>query len=183
MFACRMFCLLKALTMAILIALESSSALIVPTSDVNPICKTTTETLIPYPTNCARYYNCSAPAIRRYYPGIEKNLQECDYPQLYNPDTHRCEHYSMVQCGSRFEPLDACEYDLFPCSRQCGPGCDFSYPSCRNFADGAHADKYKPDTSFYHVCFNQRLVFNGRCPSLTTGPVLFNATLRMCVAY
>ncbi|XP_048257775.1 uncharacterized protein LOC125383497 [Haliotis rufescens] len=50
--------------MVLLVALESLSALIAPTSDVNPICNTTTKTLIPHPTKCAQYYNCSAPAMK-----------------------------------------------------------------------------------------------------------------------
>ncbi|XP_067684500.1 uncharacterized protein [Haliotis asinina] len=152
-----------------------ASALISPKDDVNPICLTTTQTLIAHPTKCAQYYNCSAPAAKLNW---EKNLQECQPPQLYNPDTQRCEHYSMVQCGNRAEPLGKCEYTRYAClgGKDCGPPCYINSPSCRNRPDGLNAYPNRPGSGYYTVCVNQRLVYTGVCGDSK----IFNATLRAC---
>ncbi|XP_071083546.1 uncharacterized protein [Haliotis cracherodii] len=178
---CRVLCLL----MVLLAALESSSALIAPKSDVdvNPICKTTTETLIPHPTKCAQYYNCSAPGmiIDRYF-SLGQNLQECPFPELYNPETQRCEHFSMVTCGSRTEPLGKCEYDQDACfgGADCGIPCHVNNPTCRNRADGLNVYEWRLNSSYYVVCVNQRLVYTGVCPDFGTGMHIFDPKLRAC---
>ncbi|XP_048257683.1 uncharacterized protein LOC124146570 [Haliotis rufescens] len=171
---CQVLCLL----LVVMTALESSSALNAPTSDVNPICMTTTETLIPHPTKCAQYYDCSAPAAK---PSWEQNLQECTNPQLYNTETQRCEHYSMVQCGNRTEPLGICEYE-FPCfgGRYCGAPCHVYNPSCRNLSDGLNVYEYRLNSPYYVVCVNQRLVYTGECHDFGTGPPIFDAEMRAC---
>ncbi|XP_046572061.1 uncharacterized protein LOC124280210 [Haliotis rubra] len=177
---CRVLCLL----MALMVALDSSSAFILDGDDVNPICKTTTETLIAHPTQCAQYYNCSAPAMRVHRTTLEKNLQECDYPQLYNPATQRCEHYSTVSCGNRTEPLGKCEYARYTClgGRDCGAPCHINNPTCRNFADGLNVYEHRPNSPYYVECLNQRLVKTGVCPACAgTGAPIFDAQLRQCV--
>ncbi|XP_071083547.1 uncharacterized protein [Haliotis cracherodii] len=172
---CRVLCLL----MVLLAALESSSALIAPKSDVdvNPICKTTTETLMPHPTECAQYYNCSAPAMTIHGRPWEKNRQECPYPQLYNPETQRCEHYSMVTCGNRTEPLGKCEYARYAClgGKDCRQPCYIYSPSCRNRPDGLNPYANRPMSAHYVVCFNQRLVYTDVCNG-----TIFDAKLRAC---
>ncbi|XP_046555124.1 uncharacterized protein LOC124264427 isoform X1 [Haliotis rubra] len=168
---CRVLCLL----MALMVALESSSALISPKDDVNPICLTTTQTLIAHPTKCAQYYNCSSPAAKRTW---EKNLQECQPPQLYNPDTQQCEHYSMVTCGNRTEPLGKCDYARYAClgGKDCGPPCYIHTPSCRGRPNGLNAYPNRPGSGSYTVCVNQRLVYTGVCGDSK----IFDATLRSC---
>ncbi|XP_048257667.1 uncharacterized protein LOC124146566 isoform X2 [Haliotis rufescens] len=178
---CRVLCLL----MVLLIALESSSALIAPTSDVdvNPICKTTMETLIPHPTKCAQYYNCSAPGmIIHRYGFLGQNLQECPFPELYNPETQRCEHYCKVTCGNRTEPLGKCEYEQHACpgGKYCGIPCHVHNPTCRNLSDGLNVYEWRLNTPNYVVCVNQRLVYTGVCHDYGTGAPIFDAKLRAC---
>ncbi|XP_067685013.1 uncharacterized protein [Haliotis asinina] len=163
------------------ITMVMSSAVITPTSDMNPICSTTTETLIPHPTDCAQYYNCSAPAKTFYSYLREKNLQECPYPQLYNTDTRRCEHYSMVKCGNKFEPLGVCEYkNICYGGRYCWAPCHVYNPSCRNLSDGLNVYEYRIKSTYFVVCVNQRLVYKGQCPDLGKGRQRFDPTLRAC---
>ncbi|XP_071083544.1 uncharacterized protein [Haliotis cracherodii] len=165
--------------MLLMTALESSSAVNAPTSDVNPICMTTTETLIPSPTKCAQYYDCNTPAMEDSW---EQNLQECPYPQLYNPGTQRCEHYSMVTCGNRTEPLGKCEYDQHAClgGWDCGQPCHVNNPTCRNLADGLNVYEWRLNSPYYVVCVNQRLVYTGECHDFGTGAPIFDAELRAC---
>ncbi|XP_071083545.1 uncharacterized protein [Haliotis cracherodii] len=162
----------------LLTALESSSALIAP-SDVNPICMTTTETLIAHPTKCAQYYNCREAAMKHYW---EKNLQECPYLQLYNPGTQRCEHYTMVTCGSRTEPVWKCEYAQHACGdgMGCGTPCYVLNPSCKNLPDGLYANKWLTNSPLYIMCVNQRLIYTGMCPGYGTAAPAFDAVLRTC---
>ncbi|XP_048257678.1 uncharacterized protein LOC125383479 [Haliotis rufescens] len=177
---CRVLCLL----MVLLAALESSSALIAPTSnvDVNPICKTTTETLIPHPTECAQYYNCSAPGLKMQGYTLGQNQQECPFPELYNPDTQRCEHYSMVTCGSRREPLGRCEYEKGKCHEgmRCWIPCSVNYPTCRNLSDGPNVYEDRLNSTYYVVCVNQRLVYIGQCHYFGMGMPMFDPKLRAC---
>ncbi|XP_046555131.1 uncharacterized protein LOC124264429 [Haliotis rubra] len=146
------------------------------------VCTTTGKNLIAHPTKCAQYYNCSAPTVVRHRYSWEAHLQECNYPQLYNPDTQRCEHYSMVQCGNRSEPLGYCEYDWNRCagSRYCGPPCHVYNPTCRNLSDGLNVYEYRINSSYFVVCVNQRLVYTGQCPYLGPGTPRFDPKLRTC---
>ncbi|XP_071083543.1 uncharacterized protein [Haliotis cracherodii] len=177
---CQVLCLL----MVLLAALDSfpASAFILDSGDVNPICKTTTETLIPHPAMCAQYYNCSAPAMKIHRSTLEQNLQECPFPQLYNPETQRCEHYSMVTCGNRTEPLGKCEYAQHACAggRDCGPPCFINNPTCRNLADGLNVYEHRPNSRYYVECLNQRLLKTGVCPNCDAGSPIFDANLRAC---
>ncbi|XP_071083913.1 uncharacterized protein [Haliotis cracherodii] len=142
-------------------------------SAMNPICLTKRLPLIPHPTECAQYYNCTTPAMKHYW---EANLQECPYPQLYDPGTQRCEHYSKVQCGNRTEPLGKCEYLV---GRDSGTSCFANNPSCRNLPDGLNAYEHCPNSPKYAVCVNQRLVYTGVCYN-STGTPIFDAKLRSC---
>ncbi|XP_048257660.1 uncharacterized protein LOC124146557 [Haliotis rufescens] len=142
-------------------------------NDVNPICLTKRQPLIPHPTECAQYYNCTTPAMKHYW---EANLQECPYPQLYDPGTETCEHYTTVQCGNRTEPLGKCEYLV---GRDSGMACFANNPSCRNLPDGLNAYEHCPNSPKYIVCVSQRLVYTGVCNN-KTGTSIFDAKLRAC---
>ncbi|XP_046572060.1 uncharacterized protein LOC124280209 [Haliotis rubra] len=76
------------------------------------ICLPGSRALIPHPENCAQYYNCSDPKQRFRWP---EHLRECPYPQLYNVITKQCEHYSMVKCGDREQPISHCDYRANQC--------------------------------------------------------------------
>lgn len=59
---------------------------------------------LPNPKNCAQFYDCS---VRDSEYGLY--LKECQYPLLYEIETGTCQHYSKVNCGSRYEPVEPCK--------------------------------------------------------------------------
>jgi len=64
--------------------------------------------IIPHPTQCQQYYNCSL--VYENIPRLfEQHLMECTYPQLFNEDTKQCDHYEHVKCLKRNEPVDGCK--------------------------------------------------------------------------
>jgi hypothetical protein len=52
-----------------------------------PMCTTSTG-LVVKQDNCAQFYDCSKPVTE-----LGQYIQECPYPQLFNEDTHQCEHF------------------------------------------------------------------------------------------
>jgi hypothetical protein len=54
--------------------------------------------------NCARYYDCE----NKISEGKAK-LTECPFPLSFDAKSQRCDHFSMVQCGTRYEPKDVCK--------------------------------------------------------------------------
>ena len=68
-----------------------------------PMC-TTSIGLVVKQDNCAQFYDCSKPVTE-----LGQYIQECPYPQLFNEDTHQCEHFSQVDCRSRYQPKAPCK--------------------------------------------------------------------------
>jgi hypothetical protein len=58
--------------------------------------------------NCARYYDCENKISEE-----KAKLTECPFPLLFDIKSQRCDHFSMVQCGTRYEPKDACKLHKF----------------------------------------------------------------------
>ena len=67
--------------------------------------------------NCGQFYDCSS--RQATVDATNPHVVECKYPFLFNEDSKRCEHYSMVKCGSRKELLDGCKWYLSVCVK-CG---------------------------------------------------------------
>lgn len=57
---------------------------------------------------CQLYCN---PNFDRY--GFPNNLAECPYPAQFSDVTNRCENFTKVNCGSRPQVKDYCEYCLY----------------------------------------------------------------------
>lgn len=66
--------------------------------------------ILPHPTQCHWYYNCSLNANQAEWEKHEPFTVECPYPQLFDEFQMRCREYLNVKCGSRFEPVAHCEY-------------------------------------------------------------------------
>lgn len=67
------------------------------------ICGNIRHGLIPDPSNCARFYNCST--------GLMNPLsQECQYPSLFSIIRRACVNFESVQCGVRYEPQSPCKF-------------------------------------------------------------------------
>ena len=59
--------------------------------------------------SCAKYYDC-----RDAIPASgEPKLKECPFPYLFDEKLQECLHFSQVDCGTRYEPKDACKYGFF----------------------------------------------------------------------
>ncbi|XP_067685005.1 uncharacterized protein [Haliotis asinina] len=141
------------------------------------ICLPGSRALIPHPENCAQYYNCSAPRQGYKWP---QHLRECPFSQLYNVMTKQCEHYSMVKCGDRQEPISHCDYRANQCeAAHCIP-CIVRYPSCKGLPDGLNQWVGREDSPYYVVCEGGRMVYSGMCTQ-EYGPQIFDKLRKMCV--
>ncbi|CAF1015050.1 unnamed protein product [Adineta steineri] len=101
--------------------------------------------LIPHETNCGWYY------VSRIETG-ERILNSCPMPQLFDISLLECKNYTEVKCKDRFEPKDACDYQIrssahaYPCSY---------LPSCKNRVDGLYPDRLR-DCRMYFRCTSER---------------------------
>lgn len=84
-------------------------------SDMVQICKKHPSLILAHPHYCQQYYNCSMKEdedltyryhVRRLY------LTECDYPFLFSIDTLKCENFTDVKCGQRYEIKYKCKFNL-----------------------------------------------------------------------
>lgn len=102
--------------------------------------------LIPHETNCGWYY------VVRIETTGERVLNSCPMPQLFDIPTLQCKNYTEVKCKDRFEPKDACDYQIrsaahaYPCSY---------LPSCKNRPDGLYPDRLR-DCRMYFRCTSER---------------------------
>ena len=72
--------------------------------DVHDFCKAHPSAVLPNPSNCAQYTNCSA-SVNNMHPMIE-----CQYPDLFSSNYGVCLRFTRVKCDSRLEPQAPCEY-------------------------------------------------------------------------
>ncbi|XP_067685011.1 uncharacterized protein [Haliotis asinina] len=133
--------------------------------------------LIPHPTHCAQYYNCSAGKQSYYWP---EHLMECHYPQVWNVITKQCEHYTMVDCAEREEPNGHCDYRRHQCDRaHCRP-CYLTYPSCKGLPDGLNEWVGMSNSPYFAVCVGERMVYSGMC-SQEYGSHIYDKLKRTCI--
>ncbi|RUS79491.1 hypothetical protein EGW08_012759, partial [Elysia chlorotica] len=134
----------------------------------------------PDPHHCARFFHCDRPAQRVRW---EEHHQECPYPQLFNVNTLQCEHFSSVDCGTREEPRDPCEYLANSCDGHvlCVP-CAVRFPSCRGRRDGINAWAGRRGSPDYVVCSQQRVLYHGRCDQRGGRPHVFDEMSGACVS-
>lgn len=60
--------------------------------------------MVEYSDNCAKYIDCKDKTTTG-----EPNVKECPFPLPFDDKSQKCEHFSMVRCGTRYEPKDACK--------------------------------------------------------------------------
>lgn len=84
-------------------------------SNMVEICKKHPSLILAHPRKCQQYYNCSMKEddnlsykyrVRRLY------LTECDYPDLFSIETLKCENFTDVKCGSRYEVKWKCKFNF-----------------------------------------------------------------------
>ncbi|XP_062597789.1 uncharacterized protein LOC134259204 isoform X1 [Saccostrea cucullata] len=151
--------------------LKMYSLRIVPNDNtIDDICVRHPRLVIESTTDCHKYYDCSNidPALgggigQMFNSWTAKHLHECHYPLLFSNETLRCENYTEVVCGTRYEPKWACRYYRLHCKgSHCIP-CGLFYPKCEDKDDGlwSHPEKNGP---YYMICQNGRTIETGTCP-------------------
>ncbi|KAL3853245.1 hypothetical protein ACJMK2_016801 [Sinanodonta woodiana] len=136
--------------------------------------------IIPHPTECQLYNNCSVnyTYVPRYF---EQHLVECTYPKLFSTDTFKCEDFDTVNCGNRRETKSGCGYRALQCPvAHCIP-CSVRTPSCEIRPDGIHPHPEKLWSPYFIVCKKERFMSEERCPADEEGRTqLFSPETKLC---
>lgn len=147
-------------------------------SDMVEICKKHPSLILAHPRQCQLYYNCSMKEdedlsfkyrVRRLY------LTECYYPYLFSTETLKCENFTDVKCGDRYEVKWICEYDRYtfrpiydsPKAQFYSKSCLDAYPSCIGYPDGIYENKIasrRGPFGYYKKCYKDRVIETGICP-------------------
>ncbi|XP_061186488.1 uncharacterized protein LOC133194562 [Saccostrea echinata] len=121
------------------------------------LCEEDKDVKLPHETECHLYYDCSSTRAPEFATS-ERYLRECKYPQLFSTKTLRCEDFENVQCGTRIERKQACEYRANLCNGpNCSP-CIFLYPSCAGLTDGVYPHPTKLGSPWKMECYKERLM-------------------------
>ena len=72
--------------------------------DIPDYCKVHPAAMIPDPTNCAKFYNCSQNMATK-----TAVTSECKYPDLFSRVSNKCEKFQNVSCDTRKEPQAPCK--------------------------------------------------------------------------
>ncbi|CAG5123789.1 unnamed protein product [Candidula unifasciata] len=103
---------------------------------------------------------------------------ECRFPQLFDEMTGRCREFVNVDCKSRFEAVDQCEYSVRRCrGERCAP-CHHRFGRCRGRPDGVyplHQDGWAPS---FVTCYRQRNIAIDECVPKTQGGFLPDCVTR-----
>ncbi|KAK3601571.1 hypothetical protein CHS0354_027815 [Potamilus streckersoni] len=145
-------------------------------------CSQNKSAIIPHPTECQLYYNCSVnyTYVPRYF---EQHLVECPYPKLFSTDSFKCEEFDNVSCGNRKETKSGCGYRYLQCPvAHCIP-CSIRVPSCELTPDGINPHPEKKWSPYYIVCRKERFISEERCPADEKGRTqLFSPETNMCTS-
>ncbi|XP_041379702.1 uncharacterized protein LOC121392632 [Gigantopelta aegis] len=147
------------------------------------VCTSDSPDFIAHPTRCELYYDCAnskphgtSMASWETYEAVCSSYKD----QLFNNDTKRCEHYSMVECGNRFEPIYRCDYRLEGYPRI---PCNVYNPSCKGRPDGLNPWVPRYESPYFVVCKSNRTVYQGMCYFYNGYAFIFDVKLRTCVIY
>lgn len=72
---------------------------------IKEMCFANPRAIVPHPTNCAQYFDCS-----RDNTQFGHYLMECDYPMLFDEQSLQCRNFFDVTCGKKFEPKAPCKF-------------------------------------------------------------------------
>lgn len=73
-------------------------------ADIPSYCRSYPGTILPHPTDCAKYFRCPT----NKFDTITYQ-EECTYPDLYSTVSHSCQNFTSVSCGIRQEPQAPCK--------------------------------------------------------------------------
>ncbi|XP_046544867.1 uncharacterized protein LOC124255076 [Haliotis rubra] len=120
------------------------------------------ETVFPHPDHCQLYYNCSQTYehVPRYF---KQYLRECTYPQLFDVRSSRCQDFQEVDCGTREETINACDYRQNWCPvSHCIP-CAVNLPPCHGRPDGRNPFPGREWSPWYVECLKGRTITTAQC--------------------
>ncbi|KAL4228860.1 hypothetical protein ACF0H5_011900 [Mactra antiquata] len=139
---------------------------------INELCFANPTAILPHPSNCAQYFDCS-----RSNTKYGHYLLECTYPMLFNAQTLQCEDFQTVTCQNKFEPKSPCQYfqNICPAGNITCESCQERLPSCVGLPDGINAIQGQGWSRDYVTCSNERTLSKHQCP---TGH--FDASSRSC---
>ncbi|KAL4226252.1 chitin binding [Mactra antiquata] len=135
-------------------------------------CQIHSNALIPHPTECQAYYNCSM--VYKHIPILfEQHLMECPYPEHFNAETKQCEHFENVKCRTRQAAVNGCDYRRYRCTySHCIP-CSYTMPSCEDKEDGMNVDGNRLWKPYYVICYKGRFVSSETCEADSKGRTQF----------
>ena len=73
-------------------------------ADAVDYCASNPTDILPTPTNCAQFYNCS-----ERNTSLGNHTLECKYPDLFSIQLKKCQQFETVNCITRNEPQAPCE--------------------------------------------------------------------------
>ncbi|CAG5126209.1 unnamed protein product, partial [Candidula unifasciata] len=146
-------------------------------------CRKYPQAIIPHPTHCGQFFNCSHPAER----GLQgkPHLQECRYLRLFDSNVRSCENFIKVLkttgCGTKFQPKHYCD-QASVCPSPQFPTCDQcrkALPSCENQTNGIHGNPPGGGiTRGFMYCVEGRVLATSLCSSGT----MYHESKKLCLA-
>ncbi|XP_041360363.1 uncharacterized protein LOC121376525 [Gigantopelta aegis] len=121
------------------------------------------EVVLPHPTHCHWFYNCTLSVESDDWMYHEALTQECPYPKQFSLATRQCENYEDVDCGTRKDAKAPCDYRENVCGKShCRP-CAIRHGSCISKPDGRHPFPLREWTPRFIMCKNERTVAQKDC--------------------
>ncbi|KAJ8301995.1 hypothetical protein KUTeg_020982 [Tegillarca granosa] len=143
-----------------------------------PYCPPGSREKFAHPTECARFYDCAAPATGDVWG---RHLRECRHPFVFDDYSKECVHYKRNVCGTRRIPLDPCDYLSNQCrTAHCVP-CRIRFATCSGMPDGLNPWRGRANSPFFVSCKDQRVEIHGRCLWPQGPPLVFDPTERKCI--
>ena len=153
-------------------------------------CEKNATLIIPHPTECQLYYNCSFSRSIYAQSRFEQHMQECPYPTQFDIKNMECDDFEKIQCGQRTDKKHPCQYRANQCeTSHCIP-CAARFPgTCSGKPDGANVmdDRpWVPWSSNYIMCYKERYLSKElsmeTCHQDVLGNTMtFHAHFRSCV--
>jgi hypothetical protein len=140
--------------------------------------------LIPHPTACQRYFNCSNTALPEQFSQLAQYEDECPYSQVFDVRQKGCVSFKEGYCGpGRVAALDPCDYLKNRCGTAHCESCSSRLPSCVGLSDGAHEHPLKPWTPYFITCDTERLASVQTCGNVDPSrrKVIFSPIKNKCV--
>ncbi|KAK7010578.1 chitin binding beak protein 1 [Biomphalaria glabrata] len=119
--------------------------------------------ILPHPSRCHWYYDCSQPPSNPVWKTVEPLTLECPYPSLFSETKLTCQAYNEVDCGQRTEYKTPCDYRENTCTVPSCHSCQTHLASCVGLPDGVHPFPGRHWSPWFVQCQGERTMLQGRC--------------------